>query len=132
MLKKNILMVAAMSVIVSAAMGMSVAADTQYEVETIKMEGGTDWGTPNPFLHQSRGPGQAKMKLVYGSLMEKDEHGDIGWLAESWSMDGNEYTFTLHEGLTFHDGEALTTEDVAFSIAYYKEFAPVSNSLGAG
>lgn len=132
MLKKNILMVTAMSVIVSAAMGMSVAADTQYEVETIKMEGGTDWGTPNPFLHQSRGPGQAKMKLVYGSLMEKDEQGDIGWLAESWSMDGNEYTFTLHEGLTFHDGEALTTEDVAFSIDYYKEFAPVSNSLGAG
>jgi peptide/nickel transport system substrate-binding protein len=46
--------------------------------------------------------------------------------------DGNEYTFKLHEGLTFHDGEALTTEDVAFSIDYYKEFAPVSNSLGAG
>ena len=119
MLKKGIIGFLTAAMLVSTVFSMNVAAEeTSYEVETLKLEGGTDWGTPNPFLHQSRGPGQAKMKLVYGSLMEKDENGDIGWLAESWSVDGNVFTFKLKEGLTFHDGEALTTEDVAFSLDY--------------
>ena len=70
-------------------------------VETLRLEGGTDWGVPNPYLHQSRGPGTAKMRLVYGSLLEKDETGDVPWLAERWSMDGNDYTFTLFADAQF-------------------------------
>ena len=132
MLKRRMIAFLTAAMMTSVVFSMNVAAEEKsYEVETLKLEGGTDWGTPNPFLHQSRGPGKAKMTLVYGSLMEKDENGDIGWLAESWSVDGNVFTFTLKEGLTFHDGEALTTEDVAFSLDYYKEFPPVSSSLGA-
>ena len=132
MLKRRMIAFLTAAMMTSVVFSMNVAAEEKsYEVETLKLEGGTDWGTPNPFLHQSRGPGKAKMTLVYGSLMEKDENGDIGWLAESWSVDGNVFTFTLKEGLTFHDGEALTTEDVAFSLDYYKEFPPVSSTLGA-
>jgi peptide/nickel transport system substrate-binding protein len=39
-------------------------------------------------------------------------------LAESWevSEDATEYTFTLREGVTFHDGSELTSEDVQFSL----------------
>lgn len=103
-----------------------------YIVKTLKLEGGTDWGTPNPFLNESRGPGTAKRNLVYGSLLEKDEKEDIPWLAESWNFEEKDYTFTLFENATFQDGEPLTTEDVAFTIDYYKEHPPVSNSLGAG
>lgn len=103
-----------------------------YLVETLKLAGGTDWGTPSPYLNVSRGPGQAKMRLVFASLLEKDENGDVPWLAESWSMDGLDYTFTLFEGLTFHDGEPLTTEDVAFSIDYFREHPPITNTLGTG
>ena len=102
------------------------------QVDTLKLEGGTDWGAPNPFLHQSRGPGQAKMRLVYGSLLEKDEQGDVPWLAESWQVDGGSYTFTLFEGAMFQDGQPLTTEDVAFTLDYYRQYPPVSNPLGAG
>lgn len=103
-----------------------------YRVDTLRLEGGTDWGVPSPFLHASRGPGEAKMKLVFASLLEKDEAGDIGWLAESWSQTGTAYRFTLHEGLTFHDGRPLTAEDVAFTVEYYRQFPPVAASLGAG
>ena len=85
-------------------------------VETLRLEGGTDWGVPNPYLHQSRGPGTAKMRLVYGSLLEKDETGDVPWLAERWSMDGNDYTFTLFADAQFQDGAPLTTADVAFTL----------------
>lgn len=113
-------------------LSLVAAEESSYEVDTLKLEGGTDWGTPNPFLHQSRGPGQAKAALVYGSLLEKDENGDIGWLAKDWTVEENVFTFTLYDDLTFHDGDDLTTEDVAFSLDYYKEFPPVSNSLGTG
>lgn len=113
------------------------ASDTQqpatsYMVEALRLEGGTDYGAPNPYLHNSRGPGTAKMHLVYGSLLEKDEQGDVPWLAQSWSIDGNDYTFTLFENASFQDGTPLTAEDVAFTLDYYKEYPPVSNSLGTG
>jgi peptide/nickel transport system substrate-binding protein len=43
-------------------------------------------------------------------------------LAESWreSDDGLTYEFTLRAGLTFHNGEPLTAEDVKFSFLRYK------------
>ena len=116
----------------AASSPSSTPSSSHYSVATLKLEGGTDWGAPNPFLCQSRGPGTAKMKLVYGSLLEKDEEGDVSWLAESWTVDGSDYTFTLFANATFQDGEPLTTQDVAFTLDYYKEHPPVSNSLGVG
>jgi peptide/nickel transport system substrate-binding protein len=43
-------------------------------------------------------------------------------LAESWteSPDGLVYEFKLREGLTFHNGEPFTAEDVRFSFRRYK------------
>jgi len=42
-------------------------------------------------------------------------------LAESWSEsdDGLTYEFKLRQGVTFHNGDPLTTEDVKFSIEHY-------------
>ncbi len=37
------------------------------------------------------------------------------------SDDGTVWTFTLKDGVTFHDGEPLTAEDVAFSLNLYKD-----------
>ncbi|MBM3226515.1 MAG: ABC transporter substrate-binding protein [Candidatus Tectomicrobia bacterium] len=43
-------------------------------------------------------------------------------LAESWSENPNglTYEFLLRSGLTFHNGDAVTTEDVKFSFLRYK------------
>ena len=101
-------------------------------VETLKLAGGTDWGVPSPYLNASRGPGSAKMNLVFASLIDEDETGDIPWLAQSWEINGSDYTFTLFPETKFHDGTPLTTEDVAFTIDYFREHPPVSNPLGAG
>lgn len=108
----------------------SEQVDLTSEPITLRMAG-SDVGTPNPFRHSTRGPGMARMQLLYDSLLEKDENGDIPWLAESWekSADGMTYTFHLVENALWHDGKPLTTEDVAFTFAYYKEHSPVSNSL---
>ena len=56
---------------------------------------------------------------VYDGLLEYDlELQPQPSLAESWEIapDGLTLTFKLRQGVTFHDGEALTAEDVQFSI----------------
>lgn len=55
---------------------------------------------------------------IWGTLYEISDDGSIQpYLANAYSVseDGKEWTFTLNEGLTCHDGEALTAEDVAYS-----------------
>jgi peptide/nickel transport system substrate-binding protein len=52
---------------------------------------------------------------LYDSLVYLDRFGEIQpALAESWeiSEDGTEYIFHLREGVTFHNGEAFTADDV--------------------
>lgn len=105
---------------------------SSYRLETLKLEGNTDWGVPSPYLHDPRGPGTAKMKMVFDSLLDADENGNIPWLAKEWSRDGNVYTFTIHSDALFHDGQPVTTEDIAFTIDYYEKYPPVTNQLNVG
>lgn len=103
------------------------AEESRREPLVIRLEGG-DWGYPSPFTHYSRGPGIFKMRLVFDSLLEKDENGYIPWLAESWEAgaDGKTYLFNLRKGVKWHDGREMTAEDVVFSFNYYQEHPPVS------
>jgi peptide/nickel transport system substrate-binding protein len=57
---------------------------------------------------------------VYNNLIHFDPHNYpeiIGDLAKSWTVsdDSLSYTFTLHEGVKFHDGSELTSADVKAS-----------------
>ena len=58
---------------------------------------------------------------VFDRLVETEEEDGKNRLkpslADSWEVsdDGLEYTFRLHEGVTFSNGEALTAEDVRFT-----------------
>lgn len=68
------------------------------EQEIVLREEGGDFGYPNPFRHQNRGPGFFKMELIYDSLLEKDEKGLIPWLAKEWTVseDGQD-VYVHHE-----------------------------------
>ncbi len=61
---------------------------------------------------------------VLSGLMHinKDLVGE-GDLAESWSVseDGTEYVFKLREGVTFHNGDKFTAEDVLFTFNRSKD-----------
>ena len=94
------------------------------DAEIVLREAGGDFGYPNPFRHQNRGPGFFKMELIYDSLLEKDEKGLIPWLAKEWTVseDGQTYTFTLVDNATWHDGKPLTAEDVAFTVKYFEAY----------
>lgn len=62
---------------------------------------------------------QALLYNVYETLVKLEADGSItGLLAEDWeiSEDGLTYTFSLREGVTFHNGEPFDAEDVVFSL----------------
>jgi peptide/nickel transport system substrate-binding protein len=61
---------------------------------------------------------------IYETLVIRDENmNPVPDLAESISVsdDGLSYTFKLRQGVTFHNGKALTSADVAASYQRYKD-----------
>lgn len=57
--------------------------------------------------------------VMFPPLVDINEVGEpVPRLAEKWDVSEDElvYTFTLRDGLTFDDGDPLTTEDVAFTL----------------
>jgi peptide/nickel transport system substrate-binding protein len=62
-------------------------------------------------------------ELVYDSMFEPQLDGTYRpGLAESWEVsdDGTVWTFKIHDGVKFHDGEPLTANDIAFSYNFYQ------------
>jgi len=57
--------------------------------------------------------------LIFNSLVKKDEKFDyVGELASNIkrSDDGLTYTFTLHDGVKFHDGRTMSSADVKYTL----------------
>ena len=74
--------------------------------------------TLNPLLSDPYPVDRELVDLIFDGLVRYDETGQvIPALAETWfiSEDGLSITFTLRDGLTWHDGQPVTTEDVAFN-----------------
>ncbi|GAB5469840.1 MAG: ABC transporter substrate-binding protein [Rhodospirillales bacterium] len=76
-----------------------------------------------PHLDPTAGAAAAIDEVVYANVFEGltriDETGAVQpALARSWviSDDGLTYTFTLADGVAFHDGAAFDAEDVVFSL----------------
>jgi peptide/nickel transport system substrate-binding protein len=63
-------------------------------------------------------------ELVYDTPISVTSAGEyVAELATDWSVsdDGLTWTMTITDGATFHDGEPLTAEDVAFSVELYRD-----------
>ena len=76
-----------------------------------------------PHLDPTAGAAAAIDEVVYANIFEGltriDERGVVApALAASWTIsdDGLVYSFALHEGVTFHDGTAMDSADVVFSL----------------
>jgi peptide/nickel transport system substrate-binding protein len=88
----------------------------------------------DPALH-TNDPETALNRAIYDYLVELLPDATIGTnLASDWTVsdDGLTYTFTLVEGVTFHDGSPLTSADVVYTFNRLKEVgAPALNLLGS-
>jgi peptide/nickel transport system substrate-binding protein len=63
---------------------------------------------------------------VYQGLVSRTPEQDIvPALASDWTVspDGLTYAFTVREGVTFHDGQALTAQDVVWSLTQHRDTA---------
>ena len=77
--------------------------------------GSQDYTAINPALYEH---GEINALIFAGLTAHDADNKVVPGLAESWSFDEDTltYTFKLREGLTFHDGEPLTSEDVKFTL----------------
>ncbi|MDP9020345.1 MAG: ABC transporter substrate-binding protein [Actinomycetota bacterium] len=75
-------------------------------------------------LNLFAGTEEALAELVYDKLLAPNPYVDEPqpWLAERvHGIDASTWEVTLRDDVTWHDGEALTADDVAFTIRYFKE-----------
>jgi peptide/nickel transport system substrate-binding protein len=80
-------------------------------------------GTPqfiNPILTSTNDADLDIIKLVFSGLMKTTSKGElVPDLASAYTVsdDGKTYTFTLRNGVTWHDGQPFTSKDVAATMA---------------
>jgi len=80
------------------------------------------WGL-TPYDYNTGYQGYIMMSLLYDNLLWYGPDGNlIPWLASDYSIseDGLTWTFTLQENATWHDGEPVTAQDVAFTLEFVK------------
>lgn len=89
-------------------------------VESLTIAITKDENTLSPFTYVS-GTGLTVNRLIYDTLFATDLNNNvIPWMVEDnyTAVDSKEFTFTLKEGLMFHNGNPVTAEDIKFSFEY--------------
>ena len=84
------------------------------------------FGRLNPLLDTYNQPDRDINRLIFSRLINFDTRGNpLPDLAETWgvSVSGEVYNITLREGALWHDGELVTTADVAFTIDLMRDAA---------
>lgn len=88
------------------------------QAQTLNLATGEDWENLDPAFANGVQTGSMVAKLFDGLMRYDFETTDVvPNLAESVDIndDATVFTFTLHEGVPFHDGSTLTAQDVKFS-----------------
>ena len=110
----RLLPVATLGLVLLAAAGLAPAAAPGGLTVQITAE--------PPGLDLTATPASATATVVFYNVQEAlvkvDQHGKLSpWLAERWhTTDDLNYTFFLKQGVRFHNGRALTAEDVKFAL----------------
>ena len=75
----------------------------------------------------------AIIRQLHDGLTEIDEMFEVvPALAQSWeiSEDGLEYSFSLQDGVLFHDGEPMTSEDAVYTYEFHMNEENATNTFG--
>ncbi|MPZ94632.1 MAG: hypothetical protein GEU96_06880 [Propionibacteriales bacterium] len=120
--------VAVLALILSAC-GGGGAAPTQPgagkdTAESVTIAIASDEGTLTPFTNQTGYPGNNLVKLIFDTLAVVEGDEVVGLLAEEIETEDNQtYSLPLREGVTWHDGEELTADDIVFSVEFHRDNA---------
>jgi peptide/nickel transport system substrate-binding protein len=112
----------------AGAQDASPAAATGGEVSVL-------WRAPNTLnpLYSSSGNEQHAERAMFGALVKMSDAliptPDLCETVEN-NPEGTQYTFVLKEGLTFTDGEPMTSEDVIFTLE--RAINPATGSIWTG
>ncbi len=111
-----------------------------YEVEEAENEGGTfiegtsaDIATVSPIISNDTATANF-LALIFESLIElhPETLEPVGVLAESWEVsdDGLTWTFNLRDGISWHDGEPFSADDVKFTYGLHMDEGSNSSYTG--
>jgi peptide/nickel transport system substrate-binding protein len=91
----------------------------------LRIDNNHDGNGTNPFIASGGLFNTATMMWVYDTLARRDENlATIPWAAESWDwVDDTTLDVVLRDGMTFHDGQPVTVEDLVFTVEYAQEHA---------
>ncbi len=112
--------------------GSSAQADSGSQT-TLTVPADTQMTTFNPFLSYYDGELNV-IGAIYPTLTMLDTEGKpIPYLADSWktSSDKLTWTFSLHPGLKWSDGQPLTAKDVAWTLNLIMHNATAATSNGS-
>nr|MQY76180.1 hypothetical protein [Spirochaeta sp.] len=113
-MKKTLVLTVAAGLLLSLFLAASLGAAGQKEAKALNFALSGNPDTLDP--HKTSGTLTFQtLKSVYDTLVEPDQEGKIvPALAEKWeiSADTLTWTFSLREGVVFHNGDQLTSQDV--------------------
>jgi peptide/nickel transport system substrate-binding protein len=92
--------------------------------QTLAVSIRTDEGTLTPYTYVTGSPGWNLLNLVYDTLLGLDAQSKPApLLATEYASnaDGTSWELTLRDGVTWHDGQPFTGQDVAFTIDYFQK-----------
>ncbi len=114
----------------SGGEGSEGSSDTEVK-DTIIIAQGADPTSLDPY-GTTDSPAGRVANTIFETLVELDDDGVASpCLAESWEIvDDLTYVFTLRQGVTFHNGEEFTADDVHFSFSKIAE-SPHASSIRA-
>ena len=121
--KKALTIVIAMMLLLGSMFMTACGSDSKNTTdneENTLVYGSGDYSAINPALFEH---GEINSLLFAGLTAHNEKNEVVPGLAESWewNADTKTYIFKLRDGVTFHDGEALTADDVIFTLSVILE-----------
>jgi peptide/nickel transport system substrate-binding protein len=124
--------VAAATLLAGQLAGSSAQADSSSDT-TLTVTADTQMTTFNPFLSYYDGELNV-IGAIYPALTQLDDQGEpVPYLADSWttSPDKLTWTFKIHPGLKWSDGQPLTAKDAAWTFNLIMHNATAATSNGS-
>ncbi|MFI7211527.1 ABC transporter substrate-binding protein [Micromonospora maritima] len=88
--------------------------------------------TLDPALSSAISSDRSVLNLFYDTLLRQERDGSfVPALAEKWTVEGTTVTFTLRDGVRFHDGTPFDAEAAAFNLRRVIDPATKSTKAGA-